>query len=614
MNMLARGSGTWVVAVCVSTGLLVAACTGGGDGQTNNPSPGQRLSGGDATMAMPPSNSPDYIFPVDDSSHTTTADIQMLQYLLWRPLYWFGTGSSPTINYKLSLAQPPTFSDGGRTVTIRLNKYEWSDGKPVTSRDVAFWQRLVMANQDNYGGSVPGAYPDNVTSFQTPNASTIVMHFNKAYDERWLLYNELSQITPLPTHVWDKTSDSGPIGKADLTVHGAIAVYNYLAGQSRDLGTYTSNPLWQVVDGPWKLSQFSASTGTLSFVPNKGYSGPVKPTLSRFTELGFTSDEAELNAVASGSVDLGYLPFSSLPQQSRFASQGYRVVDWPGWDVRWFDPNYNNPKTGPIFRQLYVRQALEHVMDEQGVIKAVYDGRAKPSFGPVPNSIPNPFISSYAKTNPYPFSTNTAKSLLTSHGWVLQNGVAVCSKAGVGAGQCGAGISVGTPLKLDLIYVSGEADIQQSMSIYKSNAAKAGIDIQLSSEPFGSVVGSHGKCTAGAANCNWDMINWGGGWGYEPDYYPTGELLFATGAGSNRSNYSNTQNDANIKATELAGSGSPTEKLTTYQNYLIKQAAAIWEPTPPLQVSLIKSTLQGVTPQNPTENITPEQWYFTGSK
>ena len=52
--------------------------------------------------------------------------------------------------------------------------------------------------------------------------------------------------------------------------------------------TYATNPLWQVVDGPWKLKAFNAD-GQITFVPNPSYSGPIKPTLKSFTELPYTS-------------------------------------------------------------------------------------------------------------------------------------------------------------------------------------------------------------------------------------------------------------------------------------------------------------------------------------
>lgn len=34
------------------------------------------------------------------------------------------------------------------------------------------------------------------------------------------------------------------------------------------------------------------------------------------------------------------------------------------------------------------------------------------------------------------------------------------------------------------------------------------------------------------STCTWQLENWGGGWEYSPDIYPTGEEIFATGAGS----------------------------------------------------------------------------------
>ena len=112
---------------------------------------------------------------------------------------------------------------------------------------------------------------------------------------------------------WDKTA-SGP-SHCSTTVSDCAAVYKYLDGQSKSLTTYVSSPLWSVVDGPWKLSAFNAD-GHVTFVPNKSYSGPVKPSLSQFQEVPFTTDSAEygvLQAPNSQTIDVGYLPEQDAP-------------------------------------------------------------------------------------------------------------------------------------------------------------------------------------------------------------------------------------------------------------------------------------------------------------
>ena len=70
----------------------------------------------------------------------------------------------------------------------------------------------------------------------------------------------------------------GQGGNYDQTTAGAKAVYAFLQKQGGDMATFTTNPLWKVVDGPWQLSAFS-SDGDYAYVPNKNYSGPDKPTL-----------------------------------------------------------------------------------------------------------------------------------------------------------------------------------------------------------------------------------------------------------------------------------------------------------------------------------------------
>ena len=100
------------------------------------------------------------------------------------------------------------------------------------------------------------------------------------------------------------------------------------------------------------------------------------------------------------------------------------------------------------------------------------------------------------------------------------------------------------------------------------------------------------------------MGDWGIGWSYGPDYYPTGESIFATGSGENFGSYSNPVNDANINATHLV---SGTAVLDKYENYLSKELPVIWMPDPDSQISEVSAKLKGVT-QSPLLNYTPEFW------
>jgi peptide/nickel transport system substrate-binding protein len=53
-------------------------------------------------------------------------------------MYWFGNNGEPVINKPLSLADPPVFSDNNTVATITMKHWEWSNGTPITARDVVF--------------------------------------------------------------------------------------------------------------------------------------------------------------------------------------------------------------------------------------------------------------------------------------------------------------------------------------------------------------------------------------------------------------------------------------------------------------------------------------------
>ena len=102
---------------------------------------------------------------------------------------------------------------------------------------------------------------------------------------------------PILKSLTDRTA-SGPSDCTD-TVSDCKAVYTYLDSQSKAMSSCASSPLWSVVDGPWKLQSFNAD-GHVTFVPNKSYSGPVKPTLTQFKEVPFTTESAEYNVLPLG--------------------------------------------------------------------------------------------------------------------------------------------------------------------------------------------------------------------------------------------------------------------------------------------------------------------------
>jgi peptide/nickel transport system substrate-binding protein len=574
------------------------------------------VSGGTATWAEQPSDTPNYIFPFTSSEFISVSNLEDFGYLMYRPLYWFGTGSAPTMNTALSLAYAPTFS--GSTVTIKLKPYKWSNGQAVTAQNVMFWLNMLQAVGDVDWGAYTG-FPNTVVSnIKAVSSTELTMTMDKAYSHNWFLYNELSQITPMP-EAWDRTA-SGP-SHCSTTVSDCAAVYSYLNTQSKALGSYATSPLWGIVDGPWKLSAFNAD-GHLTMVPNKLYSGPNKPHLSQFQEVPFTTDAAEYDVLRSPStstkINVGYIPTQDLPSKPTSAAAGHNPV--PGYylapQITWGTSFYtlNEQSTvsdhAAIFKQLYFRQTLAYLMDQPADLAGPLKGYGTEQPGPVGNYPLTSWLSAQGKQGPpYPYSPSKAKALLTSNGWsVAPNGTTTCAKAGSAAGDCGAGITKGTPLSFNFTYDNGLTWVAQELLQLQSSAAGVGIKLNLKPEPFDDVVSaSAGNCVVAKIPCSWDMADWGLGWSFAPDYYPTGETLFLCGAIANSAGYCDKSNDAMIDKTL---SSTNLSYMYSWQNYLAKQLPVEWQVNAPYLVAEIANNLKGATPESTTLSLNPENWYY----
>jgi peptide/nickel transport system substrate-binding protein len=616
-----------MVAACL---LAVSACTqaaGSGAVDSTNgqvTAVGKKVAGGTVTWAEFADQIPVYIFPLAGPQYLNQPNIGNFQELMYRPLYWFGNDKNqPVVDSTKSLASAPVWSDDDKKVTITLKPYKWSNGETVSSRDVIFWMNLLKVEKDNWGSYVPGAFPDNVVSYAATSPTTVVFDLDKSYNENWFLYNELSQVTPLPM-AWDRTSGSGAApnpsasGLPDTTTSGAKAVYTYLDSLAKNSVSWAGSPIWSIVDGPFRLSDFT-NTGQATFVPNPHYSGPVRPSIAKFVEVPITSQAAEVNLAKSGPQNLtvGYLPLDDYPIASQMQASGYRTIEASSFDSAYFPLNLNNPKFGPVFRQLYFRQAFQHLVDQNGWIKAYFHGIGSPTYGPVPAVPANSFVSKQNKsTNLYPFSVSTASHLLSSHGWkVNAGGVTTCVKPGSGPGECGAGVPAGLGLDFNLDYITGNTTLAESMQNLKSDAGEVGIKLELTQHPYSTVAGVALPCKPTESDCQWTAENWAVGWIYTPDYYPSGEALLQTGANYNFGSYTDPLADKLIKATTTASAADSQSALNAYQNYVAQQLPVVFEPTSsgnpiPDTLPLVSQHLGGYT-TNAFGAITPEQWYLT---
>jgi peptide/nickel transport system substrate-binding protein len=568
---------------------------------------------GTISFAEAPGASPNYIFPYMGCSFFSVSNTEQFQEEMYRPLYWFGLAASSTYVPKLSLGDKPKFSNGDKTITIDMKGWKFADGQTVNAQSVMFFLNMYKADPGSYCGYNGGfGIPDQVSSARG-SGNTVTIHFTTSVNPGWILYNYLSEITPMPNS-WDVTSATAK-GSCATDVFGSAKakvdckkVEAYLDAQSGKTSTYT-DALWQGADdGPWKLTFFD-SLGNATFVPNKTYSGPQKAQVAQVKLESFTSTQAEENQLQAGKLSLGFVDTTILtspapkpgtvgPNWSQLTAK-YNIVAGPGWNFNYAPFNFakEDPKSAAI-KQLYIRQALQMAVDQNGIITNVDKGYGFPIYSPLP---PNTASSISGNVpNPYPFNLKAAKALLTSHGWKIVNRVQTCENPGTGAKQCGAGITQGYTLNMKIIWASGTPALDDTFNAEIADWGTIGIIFSHSTDTFNNVVAD---CNNGAG---YEICSWGGGWTYAPDFYPSGETLFTPKGGFNPGEYTNSHMTTLINATTFG-----TAKLTDYASYAAQQLPVLYQPqsfAPGEVIKTLKSSI-GFTP-NPLGNFMPEYYHF----
>ncbi len=632
-----RGRRGAVGACCavVSLVTLLAACGPAASGSA----PGAALSasrGNAVTYAMEPGGQASYPFPfmgAQQIADDSVFNVDDFQYLLYRPLYWFGTGVSPYLNRQLSLAQLPVYH--GHEVIIRLkHDYKWSNGEQVDARDVVFWLNMMIAEGQNDAYYSSTGLPSDITNVRAAGKFEVTMDITTAqFSQAWFTSNELSEVTPMPM-AWDVTRLTGAAGSGGCASDSAAdgwakckAVFNFLTAQSsKNASTLASSPLWKVVDGPWQLQSLS-SLGKLVLTFNKHYSGPVaKGHITTLTELPFTSEQAEYNVLqdptGNQAIDVGYLPTVDAPAPPAGALAGpnppslsnYNLTAQYLWQLSYMPYNFNNTTgQGAIFDQLYFRQAFQHLVDQEGVINGPLHGYGKPTVGPVTFYPQTKYLAPQiaAAGDEWTLNISAAENLLKQHGWTIRpNGTDTCARPGTSATECGANIPAGTQLKLTMIYAAGTDWMQSAARELASNASLAGIALTVTAESFNDVIdaafGVKPTCTP--RSCAWQLAFWGS-WTYAPDYLPTGDTLFLGHAPNNAGNYNSSEDNQLIADTLQARTPAEFDRaMHTWDAYLTKQLPVVYEPDAATLIEAIKGL--DIGPQNSADTLTPEFWHY----
>jgi peptide/nickel transport system substrate-binding protein len=479
---------------------------------------------------------------------STTACGGTLFGMEYQDLLWIN--SNGTVNWQQSVASSIDVNKADDVYTIHLNPvWHWSNGEPVTAQDVVFQFQVMKASAAPNApwaacGLGIGGMPNEFKSVTAVNSHTVQIVTAGPVNPSWFELNGISQLTPVPVSVWDKYP-------GNMTEE-----LNYI----KTVGSEPMNPNFQVIDGPYKLVK-AVSDQYWEFQINPKFSGTPKPSIKTQIFQYETSNAGEFAQLKKGTIQEGTIPESLLPEAKQLTGYKVKPLYYPGFN--YIQPNFSSkaPVIGGLFNQLYFRQAMQYGIDQPAIVKDLYHGDAYAVYDPVPEQPPNIYFDQNLK-NPYPFDPQRGKQLLEAHGWHLVNGV--MTKNGV-------------KLAFQFLVASGDTTQTDIAELMKQDWAQEGIDVTIKEEPFTQVIAN------GTGDpSQWDLMSWGGGWSYVPDYYPSGDGLFNCGGGANIGGYCSSEMNHLITITTVEG-GTPAQiaqRFDEYQVFAAKQLPVLYVPLP----------------------------------
>ena len=270
---------------------------------------------------------------------------------------------------------------------------KWTDGVPITARDVAWTYNLVMTSQA--AGTADGSLVGNFASVSAPNATTFVITTKQPQDD--IPYTSLAVV---PEHIW--------------------------RGDVKDIGTFKNMTFPVVGYGPWIATGYVPNQYVTLTANRHYYQGA--PGFKTLIVQYFTSSDAAVAALRNGELDsvenLTPTQYETLKGAKDIGLYPSESDSWNAIELNPGARTRSGQRFGngnPALADPVVRDAIALAINRHVLVDKVADGLAVPGGGFLTPAFPQwwwtpPAIGGFG------YEPARASQLLTSAGYTMGPG------------------------------------------------------------------------------------------------------------------------------------------------------------------------------------------------
>jgi peptide/nickel transport system substrate-binding protein len=390
----------------------------------------------------------------------------------------------------------PTLANGlisrdGLRVTFPLRPNAvWSDGVPVTSRDVIFtWHAIV----DGHNPVVYTAGYDTIKKIVADGPHRVTFVLRQPFSPVVYLFSE-GTFAPLPAHLLERDQSLVNI-------------------------PYDTKP---VGDGPFVLEQWLHGSDII-FAANPRYWRGA-PHLREIDMKIVPDPTTQLAMLRTGEIDV----VDGVPPNLASTLRNVPHI----WVQTQLQDNYRHLDfnlRNPILRDVSVRRAIARAIDARKIIDDVYGGYGVSAATDIP-----PF--SWAATNlaPLPYDPDGARRILDADGWRL--------------GSDGVRYKEGRPLALSISTATNNRTGADAEALIAADLAAVGIVLTVKNYAGTLLFAEHGPLYGGTYDMSWSLqFN-----GVDPDDLALWGCDWFPPNGSNTTFYCNHAVDAYLQDAQIS--------------------------------------------------------------